>query len=207
MTETETASFWYAGRPVRDGEIRPRDIHTEVFLMPASLSAEKAGSVTNTHRLLQWHDKVVSGPGDSRSDLWFTFHLGRRLKQLHAGSTEPKGAGLGALTWDYPTEGEEEEPSADAVLKEMNGYTWPERRHIESFQQLEDDGTTACGGWLYCGVYPKEGDNRARARRPDSPDGPGTHLGWAWAWPANRRNSTTALRRMSRGAHGQNANG
>jgi formate dehydrogenase major subunit len=49
MTETETASFWYAGRPVRDGELHPRDIRTEVFLMPASLSAEKAGSVTNTH--------------------------------------------------------------------------------------------------------------------------------------------------------------
>src|SRR5580692_4752028 len=36
--------------------------------------------------------------------------------------------------------------------------------------------------------HPKAGDNRARARRPDGPDGPGTHLGWAWAWPANRRN-------------------
>ena len=91
MTETETASFWYAGRPVRDGEIKPRDIGTEVFLMPASLSAEKAGSVTNTHRLLQWHDKVVSGPGDSRSETWFIFHLGRRLKQLYAGSTDPEG--------------------------------------------------------------------------------------------------------------------
>jgi hypothetical protein len=98
MTETETASFWYAGRPVRDGELHPRDIRTEVFLTPASLSAEKAGSVTNTHRLLQWHDKVVSGPGDSRSDLWFTFHRGRRLTQLYAGSTDPKDAGLSALT-------------------------------------------------------------------------------------------------------------
>ena len=49
--------------------------------------------------------------------------------------------------------------------KEMNGYTWPERRQIESFQELKDDGTTACGGWLYCGVYPKEEHNHARARR------------------------------------------
>ena len=145
--------------------------------MPASLSAEKAGSVTNTHRLLQWHEKVVSGPGHSRSETWFIYHLGRRLKQLYAGSTDPKDTGLSALTWDYPTEGEEQKPSADAVLKEMNGYTWPERRQIESFQQLKDDGTTACGGWLYCGVYPEDRDNRARARRPDGPDGPGTHFG------------------------------
>jgi len=167
MTETETVSFWYEGRPVRDGELKPRDIGTEVFLMPASLSAEKAGSVTNTHRLLQWHEKVVSGRGDSRSENWFVFHLGRRLKRLYAGSTDQKDAGLGALTWDYPTEGEEEEPSADAVPKEINGYTWPERRQIESFQQLKDDGTTACGGWIYCGVYiPRRG---TIALGPDAP--------------------------------------
>ena len=175
--------------------------------MLASLSVEKAGSVTNTHRLLQWHEKVVSGPGHSRSETWFIYHLGRRLKQLYAGSTDPKDAGLAALTWDYPTEGEEQEPSADAVLKEMNGYTWPDRRQIESFQQLKDDGTTACGGWLYCGVYPNERDNRARARRPDGPDGPGTHLGWAWAWPAKRRICTIAPRQTNRAALGPSASG
>ncbi len=49
--ESETASFWYAGRPVRDGEIAPDDIDTEVFLMPGALAAEKAGTFTNTHRL------------------------------------------------------------------------------------------------------------------------------------------------------------
>jgi formate dehydrogenase major subunit len=186
--ETETASFWYAGRPVRDGELKPQDIRTEVFLMPASLPAEKSGSFTNTNRLVQWHDKIVSGPGDSRSESGFIFHLGRRLKQLYADSTDPKDAGLLALTWDYPAEGEDEEPSVDAVLKEMNGYSWPDRRQIESFRDLKDDGSTACGAWLYCGVYPEADLNRARSRRPDGPDGPGTHLGWAWTWPANRRN-------------------
>ena len=80
LVETETASFWYDSPEVERGELRPRDVKTEVFLMPASLSAEKAGSVTNTHRLLQWHDKVVSGPGESRSETWFIYHLGRRLK-------------------------------------------------------------------------------------------------------------------------------
>jgi hypothetical protein len=88
----------------------------------------------------------------------------------------------GSTWWSAPL------AARDAVLKEINGCTWPERRQIENFQQLKDDGTTACCGWLYCGVYPKEGDNRARARRPDGPDGPGTHLGWAWTWPTNRRN-------------------
>ena len=56
--------------------------------MPTSLPGEKAGTFTNTHRLIQWHDKVVEGPGDSRSELWFMYQLGRRLKALYADSPE-----------------------------------------------------------------------------------------------------------------------
>src|ERR1700730_2449382 len=35
----------------------------------------------------------------------------------------PRTPGSPQLAWDYPTECKEQEPSADAVLKEMNGYT------------------------------------------------------------------------------------
>jgi formate dehydrogenase major subunit len=187
-TETETAGFWRAGQLVRKGETNPQDINTEVFLMPGSLAGEKAGSFTNTHRLLQWHDKVVDGPGDSRSELWFMFELGRRLKALYADSALPQDEAIKRLTWDYPVADAQGEPSAEAVLKEVNGYTWPDRRQIESYQKLKDDGSTACGGWLYCGVHPKEDHNQARSRHADGPDGPGTHLGWGFAWPSNRRN-------------------
>jgi formate dehydrogenase major subunit len=186
--ETETASFWYQGHPVRSGELRPDRIKTEVFLLPAALAGEKAGSFTNTHRLIQWHDKVVDPPGDCRSETWFMVHLGRRLKALYAGSTEKRDAPIRSLAWDYPVEGAMEEPDTEAVLREINGYTWPERKQVASYKELKEDGSTACGVWIYTGVYPKEGDNHARARRPDGPDGPGTHLGWGFAWPSNRRN-------------------
>ena len=76
---------------------------------------------------------------------------------------------------------------ADAVLKEINGYTWPERKQIEDFKELKDDGSTACGVWIYTGVYPRADFNHARSRKPDLPDGPGTHLDWGFAWPSNRR--------------------
>jgi formate dehydrogenase major subunit len=187
ISETETAGFWRSGQLVRSGELRPSDIRTEVFLMPGSLAGEKAGTFTNTHRLVQWHDKVVDGPGDNRSELWFVYHLGRRLKELYADRRLQQDQAIQHLTWDYPVADEKGEPSADAVLKEMNGYTWPDRRQIERYQDLKDDGTTACGAWLYCGVFPREDHNQARSRRPDGPDGPGTHLGWAFAWPSNRR--------------------
>lgn len=188
FTETETASFWYRSAPVQSGELRPQDIKTEVFLLPTALATgEKEGSFTNTHRLLQWHDRVVDAPGDSRSDLWFIYHLGKRLKELYANSDAARDAPINSLTWDYGTRGARQEPSAEDVLKEINGYSWPDRKQVASFQDLKDDGSTACGVWIYSGVYPEEGKNRARSRMPDGPDGPGTHLGWGFAWPANRR--------------------
>ena len=134
-----------------------------------------------------WHDKVVDGPGDSRSELWFVYHLGKRLKELYADSTDPRDEPIRNITLDYPVRGDRQEPDAEEVLKEINGYTWPERRQIADPAELRDDGSTACGSWLYVGAFPEEGHNQTRSRRPDGPDGPGTHLGWAFAWPANRR--------------------
>lgn len=188
IAETETASFWYKSHPVQSGDLRPEDIGTEVFLMPGSLAGEKEGTFTNTHRLVQWHDKVVEGPGDNRSELWFVYHLGRRLKELYAESTDPWDEPIQNVTLDYPVKGERQEPDATAVLKEISGYTWPEKQQIEHYQDLKDDGSTACGSWIYCGIHPSQDHNQARSRKPDGPEGPGTHLGWAFAWPANRRN-------------------
>src|SRR3712207_4925851 len=167
--------------------MNPDQIQTEVFLLPAALPGEKEGTFTNTHRLIQWHDRVVEPPADTRSDLWFFYHLGRRLKAMYADSTDPRDEPIQRLTWDYPTYGSHEEPSAEAVLREMNGYTWAEREQIADFRDLKDDGSTACGVWIYCGVYPRADRNLSRARRADGPDGPGSHLNWGFAWPANRR--------------------
>ncbi|MGQ7793173.1 formate dehydrogenase [Faunimonas sp. B44] len=185
--EIESANFWRNGHAIRDGELRPQDIATEVFLMPAELAGEKEGSFTNTHRLVQWHDKVVDGPGDSRSELWFIHHLARRLKALYADSDAERDQPIRSLTLDYRTKGEREDVEATDVLKEISGYTWPERKQIESYNDLRADGSTACGSWIYCGAHPTADHNQTRSREPDGPEGPGTHLGWAFAWPANRR--------------------
>jgi formate dehydrogenase major subunit len=159
--------------------------------MPGSLAGEKDGTFTNTHRLLQWHDKVVDGPGDSRSELWFIHHLGKRLKELYAGSDKERDKPIQKLTWDYREMGPQCDPSAEDVLKEINGYTWAstwtERKQLSGINDIKDDGSTACGCWIYCGVFPSEDHNRSRSRRADGPEGPGTHLGWGFAWPENRR--------------------
>ncbi len=183
----ETADFWQKGRRVQRGEVTPAQIPTEVFFLPAAMPGEKDGSFTNTSRLVQWHDKVLEPAGDSRSDLWFVYHLGRRLRELYAGSREARDQGLLSLTWDYPVRGKHAEPDAEAVLREINGYEVASGKQLGDYQTLKEDGSTACGGWMYCGVYPGEGDNRARSRVPDGPGGNGSHLEWTWAWPSNRR--------------------
>ena len=175
---TETAEFWRAP-DVED----PSAIRTEVIFMPAAAITEIDGSFTNTQRLLQWHEKAVDPPGDARSDLWFTHHLAKRLKAMYASSTNPNDEPIRALTWDYREVGAHREPSAEDVLKEVNGYTLPDRVPVRSFTDLRDDGTTASGAWIYTGVYPAEGVNRAAARVPDD----WVSLGWGFAWPSNRR--------------------
>jgi formate dehydrogenase major subunit len=183
---TESANWWEKGRLVEKGAHRPEEIATEVFFLPVALPGEKDGTVTNTSRLVQWHDAVCEAPGDSRSDLWFMYHLGVRLKGMYAASTASRDAAIKALTWDYPLRGPRREPDAESVLKEINGYTVADRKQVASYKELKDDGSTACGGWMYSGIFPEEGHNAARSRKPDPTDR-GNHHGWGFAWPSNRR--------------------
>jgi formate dehydrogenase major subunit len=183
MVETETASFWYASPEVERGELFPETIGTEIFLFPAAGTAEKEGTFTNTQRLLQYREKAVDPPGDARSDLWFVYHLGRRLKEKAGSDSRPRNEGLRALTWNYPTEGKHAEPSAEDVLKEINGYSLPDRKQLAHIKDLKKDGSTACGAWIYCGVFPKEGYNRALERKPKDLLG----HGWGFAWPNDCR--------------------
>jgi formate dehydrogenase major subunit len=196
--ETESAVFWKSdptGPP-------PADIKTEVFFFPAAGHVEKEGSLTNTHRMLQWHHKAMDPPGDCRSDAWFLYDLGKRLRGLYAGSTDPKDQPLLSLSWDYDFDEQPRlpdgtvsriagEPDLEKVLREINGHKLNEidprtgrPRLLTSFSELRDDGTTAGGCWLYSGVCPEPGRNRAMERvRTDNP----LHPEWGFAWPDNRR--------------------
>src|SRR5690349_2407644 len=142
MVETETAAFWYASPEVARGELSPETIGTEVFLFPAAGTAEKDGTFTNTQRLLQFRNKGPEPPGDARSELWFMYHLGRRIKAKVAHDSRPRNDGLRALTWDYPTHGPAVDPSAEDVLKEINGYTVADRKQLQHIRDLKNDGST-----------------------------------------------------------------
>jgi formate dehydrogenase major subunit len=183
MVETETASFWYESPEVERGELSPEKIGTEVFLFPAAGTAEKAGTFTNTQRLLQYREKAVEAPGEARSDLWFMHHLATRLKAKAASDRRPRNDGLRALTWNYSTEGPHDEPDVEEVLREINGYSLPERKQLAHIKGLKSDGSTACGAWIYCGVFPEEKRNRANERNPKDALG----HGWGFSWPNDCR--------------------
>ena len=195
--EIESAVFWKDD----PGAPPPADIKTEVFFIPAAAAPEKEGSLTNTQRMLQWHDKALDPLGDSRSDAWFLYNFGKRLKHLYAGSTDPRDQPLLHLTWDYDYDQPprlpdgslsriEGEPDLEKVLMEINGHRLDEKilapagRGCSGFSELEDDGTTSCGCWIYSGVFPEPGRNRARERKLTSNP---IHPEWGFAWPHNRR--------------------
>ncbi|MBO8197196.1 formate dehydrogenase [Streptomyces smyrnaeus] len=180
----ESATWWKDGPETETGELRTEENGTEVFFFPAASHTEKAGSFTNTNRMLQWHYPAKEPDGEARSDLWFMYHLGRRIREKLRGSTDPIDRPVLDLTWDYPVDGPLQEPVADAVLAEING------RHADGsplsrYQQLRDDGSTSCGCWIYCGVY-KDGVNQAARKKPHT-EQDWIAAEWAWSWPDNRR--------------------
>ena len=192
LFETETAQVW------KEPGLDPKSCRTEVFFVPAAPAAEKDGSLTNTMRLVQWHQRAVEPPGDARSDAAFIVDLGTRLKKLYADSAEKKDRPVLDLVWDYKPEGTKQEPDMELVLREINGFatrditdkdgkpTYKAGQHLKAFVHLTDDGATACGNWIMTGVFPEEGKNlSARRERPKGED----YLAhnWGFAWPANRR--------------------
>ena len=115
-------------------------------------------------------------------------HLAKRVKAHYAGSTRQRDWPIVNLHWDYPELGDIREPDVEAVLKEINGYEVATGRPLSGFTELRSDGSTACGCWIYSGIF-ADGVNQARRREPGDLNKEGGHVSpeWAWAWPANRR--------------------
>lgn len=179
LWETDTSVFWK-----RPGA-KTKDIKTEVFLFPAADSLEKEGSASNSGRWLQWRYQAVKPHGDAHSDLWYLNRLGLELQKLY--QADPKAVfpdPILNLTWNYGAD-----PDVHLVAKEINGYTVADKKQVANFTKLKDDGSTACGNWIYSGSYPgpdKKHNLMARRDKKD-PSGLGLYPNWTWSWPVNRR--------------------
>ncbi len=177
LWETDTSVFW------RRPGARPSDIKTEVFLFPAASSFEKEGSITNSGRWIQWRYKAVEPPGEARPDLQWLNLLARELKRLYAeGGAFPDP--VTDMRWDYG-----DEADVHKVAREINGYEVATGLQLKNFTKLTDDGSTACGCWIYGGAYPgpDKKDNMMARRGTDDPSGLGLYPNFSFAWPVNRR--------------------
>jgi len=184
LVEVETASFWRDSPEIESGELRPEDIATEVFFLPAASHVEKDGNFTNTQRLLQWRTKAVEPPGDCRSENWFAYHLLAKVRERLKDSTDPKDRAILDLTWDYELQAPHQDPDADDVLREINGRA-QDGSFIPKYQELKDDGSTSCGSWIHAGIY-ADGINQTARKKPGAEQN-WIAAEWGWAWPANRR--------------------
>jgi formate dehydrogenase major subunit len=178
----ETATFWQDAPEIETGEIVPENCRTEVFFFPAASHVEKEGTFTQTERMLQWREQAVEPTADQRSDLWFTYHLGRLIRERLAGSADERERPILELNWDLPVHGHPVwgEPDAEEVLRRINGYHRDTGELVGDYRDLRADGSTSAGCWIYSGVF--KGGVNLSARRGDGPDGK-----WGWCWPLDRR--------------------
>jgi formate dehydrogenase major subunit len=199
LVEVEPASFWSNSPEIERGELKTEEINTEVFFFPAAGHAENDGTFTNTQRLLQFREKAIDPPGDCRSEEWFMHQLAARLIAKATESTDPIDQPLRALDWWYP-EDKQGGPKTEAVLAEINGWqTKPQPQadgvvfgnngephhgpQVADYNELKADGSTACGCWIYSGVFNRDCVNKANARQSEDYLG----HGWGFAWPGDRR--------------------
>jgi len=183
----ESATFWQDSPEIESGERSPETIGTEVFFFPAASHVEKAGTFTQTQRMLQWREQAVLPPGDAQSELDFIHEVGVRMRARLAASTDERDRPLLDLTWDYPLN-EHGEVDGEAVLMEINGrYLTGDKagQPLPLFTEMKADGSTEGGCWIYTGVF-KDGVNQANRRKPRFEQDQ-TALEWGWCWPANRR--------------------
>ncbi len=175
LYEMETATFW------KEPGVNSEEIDTEVFLLPAALQFERDGTLTNSGRWIQWRNKAVEAPGDCKSDLWIVDRLFKAVCKAYEEDAGSFPEPILEMNWDYG-----DEPDSAEVAKEINGYRTGTGELLDSFGQLEDDGSTACGSWIYTGYFSDE-NNPACKRRNRETEGIGNHPEWAFSWPANRR--------------------
>jgi formate dehydrogenase major subunit len=193
--ENETAQFWKA--PKEYGGAEPAKIQTEVFLLPAALFAEKDGSFTNSARWAQWKWKALEPPGKAKPDPEILARISLAVKALYKKEGGIFPDPVLNLSWSYTNP---VNPDQSEVLKEISGKALADipdpkdktkvlktaGQQVDGFGQLQDDGSTLCGNWLYSGAFTEAGNMTQRRNNAD-PTGLGMYHQWAFSWPANRR--------------------
>ncbi|HXI92963.1 MAG TPA: formate dehydrogenase-N subunit alpha [Blastocatellia bacterium] len=189
----ETSEFWKAPGITSDDK---KNINTVVYRLPGAGFAEKDGTFVNSARWLQWKYAAVPTPGNAKVDQEILARIFLKVRELYQKEGGKFPDPINNLTWSYTNP---LNPSLAEVAREINGkaladltdatqpgVTIKAGQQLPGFAWLKDDGTTACGNWLYSGSWTEAGSQMQR-RGTDDPSGLGIYQNWAWSWPANRR--------------------
>ncbi|PWK34974.1 formate dehydrogenase (quinone-dependent) catalytic subunit [Cupriavidus plantarum] len=192
---TETSEFWRNAGESND--VDPKKIQTEVFRLPTTCFAEENGALVNSSRWLQWHWQGADPPGEARSDIEIMSDIWLRMRKMYQTDGGKYPDPIVNLAWPYAVP---HSPTPDELAKEYSGRAITDLvdpkdptkvirkagEQLDSFGQLQADGSTSSGCWIYCGAWTQAGNQMAKRDTAD-PTGIGQTLNWAWSWPANRR--------------------
>jgi formate dehydrogenase major subunit len=179
--ETETATFWR--RPGVDWQSIP----TEVILLPAAFFMEKNGTISNSGGMVQWRHAAVKPPGDAKPDGEIVDLVFRRVRELVKDSPDAKDEIIKRASWNYTT--------AEDVLREINGHALHDIPGanlkagdlVTRVADLQPDGSTSSGAWIYAGVFAGGVNLSKRRDSQTDPGGLGLYPNFAWTWPNNMR--------------------
>jgi formate dehydrogenase major subunit len=188
----ETSEFWKSPGITTD---EMRGIKTTVYRLPCAGFAEKDGTFVNSARWLQWKNVAVPPPGQAKVDQEILARIFLKVRELYKKEGGQFPDPILNLSWQYTNP---YNPSLAEVAKEISGkaladitdsktgQTIKAGQQLPGYAWLKDDGTTACGNWLYSGSWTEAGSQSAR-RGTEDPSGLGIYPNWGFSWPANRR--------------------
>ena len=187
LHNSETTDNWH--RPGVD----PKKMKTEVFLLPSAHRVEKAGTISNSGRWLQWFDKAVEPAGEARNFADMFVPLINKLRELYKAEGGKLPEALLKMNWPEKYDPEE-------WTRRINGFFWADTKIgnrlykkgdlVPAFGNLQADGTTSSLNWLYTGSYTEDEGNKSKRRDPTQTPmqaAIGLYPNWSWCWPVNRR--------------------
>lgn len=187
LHHSETTDNW------RRPGVDPKQMKTEVFLLPSAHRVEKAGTISNSGRWLLWFEKAVEPAGEARNFADIFVPLINKLRSLYKAEGGALPEALLKLNWP-------EKFDAEEWTRRINGLYWADAKVgdktykkgqlVPAFGNLKADGTTSSLNWLYCGSYTEEEGNKSKRRDPRQTPmqaAVGLYPNWSWCWPVNRR--------------------
>jgi formate dehydrogenase major subunit len=188
----ETSEFWKSPGISAD---EMKKIQTTVYRLPGAGFAEKDGTFVNSARWLQWKNAALPPPAGAMLDQEILARVFLKVRDLYKKEGGKFPDPVLNASWTYTNA---QSPSLSEVAREINGralsdvtdeklgQTIKAGQQLPGFGFLRDDGSTACGNWLYSGSWTEAGAMMQR-RGTEDPGGLGGFPNWGWSWPANRR--------------------